>query len=629
VAFDDYSKDYTTIQKLVTDLRTTQGCNVVIALSHAGTDVTSGGYTGEDVDLAKHVTGIDVIASGHTHNPFGVLDANAAHPVTANGWTTEIICAGAYSSNVARIDLKYNYAAKTTSLVAASNLAMTDTGLATQTHYAGLDSAASVFVAQADASLNFGLSALFTQFFPDYNATDITKGVYHPVGGAAQDMISNDQNAVLSPNGMGNLCADSLRNVPNAIISKALLAAGWNGSFTDPSLPAAQKALAALNYDPTPYTAAVVPTGVIRDYFPAGATISFAMAYDVLPLGISPDSTQSIPVGYPLMSVYLSYADLQKVCALQLVSQTNLTPSNFYLNLSGISYALDNPGVYKYLKSATAAAVLKTVSAKALAGNAAAGKAYQDLGLMAKDSGAALLADLGTNVYATALVALNDFPASVPPAQIAAGLTPAQIGANLQELGKVATLAGTDAATTPAGITLETYIINQALGAVGQVSAFSLLDPTCVGPVAALDASARYRVAGDLYSVLMMGAVQSQFGVAITPYAAATGTTTVSSADLAGALKYRINLLGPGTTVQELKAWMALVEYLITPPALGGHFTNGTITNEYKSTALFTDFANPAAAYGKAVTVRNASYVQALPGLGQFMLNAQALAAAP
>jgi 2',3'-cyclic-nucleotide 2'-phosphodiesterase (5'-nucleotidase family) len=609
--FTDYSQNYASIQALVTGLRTAQGCNVVIALNHAGTDVSTGGYTGEDVNLARNVTGIDVIASGHTHNPFGA-DGNASHPVTNGTWTTQIICAGAFSTNVTRIDLTYHATAGNTTMDAASNLAMTDATLASLPGSIGLDPAASVFVAKGDATLNTGLSLLLKQFFPDYSATNLNLGLYHPVGSAAQDMVSNGNNAVLNPNGLGNLCADALRAVPNSIINATLMAAGWNGNATSPTLATATAALAAQGYDPTPFTAAVVPTGIIRDDLAAGSPISFANAYDVLSLGITPDNSQSILVGYPLMSVYLSYPDLQKVCALQLVAQTNLTPSADYLNLSGLSYALNPAGAYTYFKYATAASVLQVITAKAASGSATAAKALTDLASLATDpTGATLLSDQATNPYVAAMAALNDPTTS---------LTQAQIAVNLPVMGTLAATAQADAANGTTA--LDTLILNKAIAAIGQLAGFAAADLACEAAPTALALNQRYRVAGDLYSIFMMNAIQAQFGVTITTYAGPTGLNAVAKANLTQALANRINLNGNKPALQELKAWMALMLYLTTPTAQGGFFTSGLIPVDYLSTATYTDFPTN----GAAVTVRNADYP--LPSVQQLTATLASLAAA-
>jgi hypothetical protein len=619
VDFEDYARDYAKLQALVTELRDVQGCHVVVALSHAGTDPSKGGYEGEDVDLARNVTGIDVIASGHSHNPFGLQDGKFAHPVTARGWTTQIICAGAFTANVARIDLRYDFASKTTRLVSASNLSMTEPGLAAEPGYQGLDSDTTKALSLADLVLNAGLGTVFSGLFPDYLATDLTRGLYHPVGFAAQDMVSNDLNPVLSPNGLGNLCADAMRFTPNALVSRDLLAAGWNGDPASSTLDAARTALAARGYDAAFFTVGVMPTGSIRDSFPGGSPISFAMAYDTLSLGISPDRDQALPVGFPLMSAYLTYEDLRRVCALQLLSQAGLTPSDYYLNLSGLCYATDPAGLQAFLRSAGAAALLRAVKARADAGNAAAAKALQDLAAAATDGGAALLADLPTNVNVAALATLGD---PVPP-------TPASVASNLAELARIAALGASDAAADPPTVTLNAYLFNRALEAVGPLAAFSPADPACVGTPQALASGPRIRLAVDLYSVLMLGAVQSRFGLGITPYASAAGTAVIDRSDLAGALKNRISLADPGAPVLELKTWMALVQYLTTPPAQGGHFDRGVITGEYKSTPTFTDFTVPAAGYGAAVKVRSASYAQVLEGLVPVQAAIRSVAEAP
>src|SRR5439155_19606609 len=143
----------------------------------------------------------------------------------------------------------------------------------------------------------------------------------------AQDMIPNDKSPVLSPHGLGDLAADSVRNVPNSIIAQTLAGVGGNPA----NLP---------GYDFTPYQVGVVATGVLRGTLPAAVPLTFADIYNILPLGISPDSSQLLPIGYPLVSTYLESADLKKVAALQLIGQTNLVSSSFYLNISCIRYTL-------------------------------------------------------------------------------------------------------------------------------------------------------------------------------------------------------------------------------------------------------------------------------------------------
>lgn len=599
VTFTDYTaNNYALVKSLVDDLRTNQKCDVVIALSHSGTNPD--GASGEDIDLARNVSGIDVIASGHTHNAF-----SNARTVTNGNWKTQVICAGAYGNSVARIDLTYAVATKTVGMDASSNVAMTDASLNTIKPGLVADPIFASIVNSADKSLNAGLQPFFSQVFPDYDPLKLDTGLYHPVGIIAQAMVPNDVNPVPCPNGMGNLCADAVRDFPNALVVKALLAAGWNGSPTDPNLPAIMGALAAAGFDPTFYTAGVVPTGVIRGNLAAGGAITFADVYNVLPLGFTPDTSQSLPVGYPLVSAYLDLADVKKLCALQLVAQSNLASSDLYLNLSGLKYSLKATEAYAYFKSATAAAVLQLTSAKATAGSSSALAAMGALSSLGTDSGAALLAAMqGGNPYAAAMVKLND----ATPDQ-------AMIGANLMALGQVAGAAQTGALTG--------LIVNKAIATIDVVSAFAPTDVACKGGAGPLDGATRYRISGDLYSILMMGAAQTEFGITITPYKAGSGTAVLSPADMAGLLGNRIDLdpsaASPG--VQEVKDWMALLFYLTLPVNQLG--LGGQITADYASTALFSQFAT----FGAAVQTRSASYP--IASLGQMMTTLGTLKAAP
>jgi len=585
VSFRDPGTHYAEIQALVDGLRTKEACHVVIALSHTGTDAT--GTQGEDVELARNVKGIDVIASGHTHTPIAGARAVANGP-----WTTQIIDAGAFGTHVTRLDLTYHATTKSTTVDAAASPAMTDASLAAIHAGLGPDPAFAFVVGSNDQQLNAGLGSLFTQFFPDYNAGDLGKGIYHPVGVTAQDLVSNEQNPVLGPNGLGNLCADAVRAIPNLIIQKAFIDAGGNTAALPPG------------YDSTPFQAGVVASGVIRGSLRAGVPLSFADVYNVLPLGISPDASQDLPVGYPLVSAYLDTADLKKVCALQLVGQTNLAPSQYYLNLSGIRYGLKGTESYAYFKAASAAAILQITSQKAALGSAPALQALVALSSLGTDNGAALLAAYGGgNPYAAAMVKLND------PAP-----DNGQIAVNLGTLGQVAPLAAADAATGTT--TLSALIVGKALAAIDTLEGFSPWDGPCKGTPTALPGT-RVRVAADLYAILMLGAAQAQFGVSITPYQGATGTAALSSADFPSLLAHRIDAApvnAPG--LQELKEWTALLMYL-------GTNLGGSVSSDYASTANFAQFGS----FGAAVTTRNTTYP--LASIGQLMGTLGGLQAAP
>lgn len=572
VTFQFLSFNYDVIQGLVDNLRNVQGAQVVIALSHSGTN--SSGTTGEDVQLARHVHGINVIASGHTHTPLA-----SAHAVTNGSWTTQIIDAGAFGTNVARLDVRINRAAGVVTPLAFNNVSMTSASLAAVKPGLVPDVATAAVVNATDQQLNASLGPILTQYFADYNAANLGKGIYHPAGSAAQDMLSNDINPVICPNGLGDLAADSVRNVPNSIIAQV-----------PANVP---------GFDYTPYQLGVVATGVIRGNLQAGVPLTFADIYNVLPLGISPDSTQALPVGYPLISAYADPADVKKICGLQLVGQSNLISSSFYLNLSGVRYSLKSAETYAYFKYATAAAALQITNGKA-GTSAAAAQALGAMLSLGSDHGAALLAaSAAGNPYATAMVKLND---PNPDA--------AQTGANLAVVGEVlsTSIFGTNAV---AGL-----VAAKAVAAIDTLSAFSPADATNTGTTTDLTGTTRLRVAVDLYALLLLNAVESQYGLKITAYQAATGATTLSGADYPTLLGNRIDAAPATAGVQELKEWMALLANV-------GSGLHGTIGPDYASTPNFTDFPT----FGAAVRTRDTAYP--LAAIGQLVTTSAALQQAP
>ncbi|MDT8401052.1 MAG: bifunctional UDP-sugar hydrolase/5'-nucleotidase [Bacteroidales bacterium] len=84
-------------KKLVKELQN-RGCDLIICLSHSGIEKDDNGeWTGEDVELAKKVAGIDLIISGHTHTK---LD----EPLVINN--IPIVQTDSYGRSVGRIQLE-------------------------------------------------------------------------------------------------------------------------------------------------------------------------------------------------------------------------------------------------------------------------------------------------------------------------------------------------------------------------------------------------------------------------------------------------------------------------------------------------------------------------------------------
>lgn len=562
VRFTAYAREPARVQALVDDLRGRQGCDLVVALCHAGT--WGDGSAGEDVDLARNVTGIDVIASGHTHNPL------ARARVVANGaWRTVIGCAGAFGAGVFRLDLALRPEGGV-DLLASENRAMTDSALAGLGIPPGGDRAFGGVVAAADRGLNGALKDLFT-LLPGFGAEaagDPAFGVHRPVGSCAGPLEAHGRTGPQAPSGLGDLCADALRAVPNALRARAARA----GS------------------DPAPFTAAALATGELRGTLGPGRPVTFADVFNLLPLGLSPDPDQQGVTGVPLVSAYLEPDACRSLCALQLLAQAGLVNGDFYPHLSGLTYDLDPDGAEALFAAAGAATVLEATGRRAAAGSPQAGQALAALAAPPGARGPALRAALAAgNPYAGAMLRLGE-----------ARPEPARIQANLEVLEQVAA-----AGAGPDGGALAALLMGKARDAIGPLAGFDPGDPACTGPAAPLGPG-RIRVALDLYLVLMVDRIQALLGTRAALYQSAQGEAVLSPGSPEGFQAILANRIGldPGGPFQELKAWMAVLLYLTTPPGRGGHFQDGRITGEYAAPREPGRFAEA----GAAVRVRNAAY---------------------
>ncbi len=86
-------------RKITRDLKNLK-CDIIVCLSHSGvTKGKDGKWTGEDVELAEKVKGIDLIISGHTHTTL-------REPITVNGVT--IVQAGSNGRYVGKVELQWD-----------------------------------------------------------------------------------------------------------------------------------------------------------------------------------------------------------------------------------------------------------------------------------------------------------------------------------------------------------------------------------------------------------------------------------------------------------------------------------------------------------------------------------------
>lgn len=277
-----FDHDYAFIQGCVDDLRNNDGVDCVIVLSHGG--VRTDG-TGDDSDLAENVNGIDIIASGHYHT--------ATHDAIIEGGSNSIIFSpGEYGNWLSRLDFTYSEKLGRIIGYKFTLIPVDDT-------IPG-DPIVQAMVESYHTAMNASLSPLGVQLDT-------------PVSKTSFDLEMKP----LQVTGLGSLCADSVRNVANA--------------------------LAQCNFPESPVDLGIVSSGVIRDAIYKGneGKITFTDVYNCLPLGISPYQTS--PPGYPLMHAYLNGREIYTVCEVGL-SLSQMVGSDYYLNFSGIKIDYDPAG---------------------------------------------------------------------------------------------------------------------------------------------------------------------------------------------------------------------------------------------------------------------------------------------
>ncbi len=252
-------------QNTVNTLRAA-GCEVVVALSHCGTT--------EEENLAKFVTGIDVIVGGHSH------DLNY-QPMVVNN--TIIVQAGSYTRYLGELELEY---AQGKVSVAGAQAISIDENIPTDP---GVDAAIAGYKAALDAFVGMDILA-------PYAETDVDGD-----GG-----FNLNDTPPLSESNLGDLITD-------CFMAAAILA--------DPGNPTRM---------------AVEGNGVIRSGIPKGGKgrFSFYDLFRAFPLGIDLSNTQPVPPGYPLACFYLYGAEIMGA----LEATLEMGRNDFFLQLAGARY---------------------------------------------------------------------------------------------------------------------------------------------------------------------------------------------------------------------------------------------------------------------------------------------------
>jgi len=293
---------YAQVQALVDEIRTA-GADMVIHAGHAG---INGNGIGEDRDTAANVTGIDLIMSGHRHQL--LLTATKYLKVG----DTYIIANGKYGENMTQMDLVFDLdegaITDATGIVYnVDDLVLGDAQVAgvMDTYITMLDS---MFLVP-----NLGIT---------YSATPIAHTTFDlPSIDFYQDPLPLGADVEVPAS---LIVADAQYNALNAIVAGAV----------DAGLP-----LMDPTYDASPFAAAFIENGAVRDPLVVGQTglIAAADAFKTFPLGIGPDG---VP-GYPMMSFYLTPREIKAIFDLDVEVRVGNAPLEYYMNPAGMRYIFD------------------------------------------------------------------------------------------------------------------------------------------------------------------------------------------------------------------------------------------------------------------------------------------------
>ena len=244
-----------------------QGAQVIICLSHSGTSEKK--KESEDEQLAKAVSGIDVIVSGHTHTTL-------TEPIVVND--TYIVSCGPYCGNLGSITL--------TGVYGDSKKTLVDYHLTPIDQQVPEDAGIARIVEGWEAQVNSGYLARYGLTY-DQVLTHSDFAMSTPTGGVQEN------------NAIGALVADAFQ---------------W----------------AAQNLQADPYdglTITVTADGVLRAPLPAG-DITTSMAFDVLSMGVGEDGTS----GFPLVDVYLTGKELRAVLEVDASVTPIMNAAQLYIN---------------------------------------------------------------------------------------------------------------------------------------------------------------------------------------------------------------------------------------------------------------------------------------------------------
>jgi 5'-nucleotidase / UDP-sugar diphosphatase len=307
-------KVYADIQPIVDTLRNDEKVDLVVALSHSGVEdslTPAGREAGEDTQICKNVSGIDLIVSGHSHNP----DKN---PIEVTNTKSKKDClvlnASSFGAHLGRVDFTIP-GDKTKDVTwdrgSQTLIEVNDKTVPDPEHAAGIDDL-------LEKVENSGTA---------------------PLGSFLENLVSRATGQTIQNNGStpGDLYFFNIGNTAFDVTDTHSLIY----LSADAMLAAADEWAAAPGPNQGKVTnLALDSAGDIRSVLRVGKTgaISAADAFNVVPLGLSPNPADGT-VGYPL--VRANFGGLYLRATVEFALTNGPVSNDFDLGFAGVKVEFD------------------------------------------------------------------------------------------------------------------------------------------------------------------------------------------------------------------------------------------------------------------------------------------------
>lgn len=256
------------VKETVAEIQANEDVDMIVCVSHSGTWEDES--KSEDEILAKSVPELDLIISGHTHTEL-------AEPIVHGD--TYIVSTGEYGKKIGSLSMVQNSDGSWS--ITDYELISIDSGIAEDE--------------ETQAKIDSFMSAVDSGYLADFGYTS-----------RDQVLAQNDSVEFTSLEELSTVHTE--HNLGN-IISDAYAYAVMN----------------AEDYDGVPVDVAIAPSGTIRDTYAQG-DITVESVYNSFSLGIGADG---VP-GYPLLSVYLTGAELKTITEIDASVSDFMTTARLY-----------------------------------------------------------------------------------------------------------------------------------------------------------------------------------------------------------------------------------------------------------------------------------------------------------